>query len=117
MQKTLPPDELKRHTVILEPDMDIPVPELTEKLIAAGYSRTDKVEGAGQFSVRGSITDIFPVSEMFPLEFWGDTIDTVSAFDIESQRRTDTLKRIAVPPAMEVLFDSPSALINKIEEI
>ena len=36
MQKTLPPDELKRHTVILEPDMDIPVPELTEKLIAAG---------------------------------------------------------------------------------
>lgn len=119
MQKTLPPDELKRHTVILEPDMDIPVPELTEKLIAAGYSRTDKVEGAGQFSVRGSITDIFPVSETFPvrLEFWGDTIDTVSAFDIESQRRTDTLKRIAVPPAMEVLFDSPSALINKIEDI
>lgn len=119
MQRTIPPHALKDRSIDLAPGMEIAVDELVRRLTAAGYSRTDKVEGAGQFSVRGAIADIFPVSETFPIriEYWGDEIDTVSAFDIESQRRSDTLKGITVAPAVEVLFDDSQAFIRKIEEL
>lgn len=64
------------------------------------------MEGQAQFSVRGSIADIFPVQESRPvrIELWGDEVDSISYFDPESQRRTDPIDEITVFPALEIIF-------------
>lgn len=116
-QLTLPPEELKKRTITISSDMEISQEEIIGRLIAAGYSRCDMIEGAGQFSVRGGIVDIFPPSSVQPfrLELWGDTIDSLSYFDLETQRRLDTeVNEIRVSPSGEVLFDSAEALAEKL---
>lgn len=119
LQKTLPPEILKSRMITLKCGAEISLDELTRRLLAAGYSRAEQVEGLSQFSIRGSIVDIFPVNSTFPvrLELWGDEIDTISTFDIESQRRIDTIKAIKISPALEVLFESNEVLSEKIASL
>jgi transcription-repair coupling factor (superfamily II helicase) len=119
MQKTLPPDSLLENTLFLEKSGVFDVAALGEKLFAMGYTRTERVESPSQFAKRGDIFDIFPVSLERPIriEFWGDEIDTISTFDTETQRRIDTIKEIAVPPAREVLFDSAEEQIRRINAL
>ena len=59
----------------------------SETLVYMGYSKVSAVEAKGQFSVRGSIADVFPPSADTPyrIEFWGDEVDSVRAFNPESQ--------------------------------
>ncbi len=118
-QLTIPPEELRRRTVKLSEGEDIPQDELIQRLISAGYYRCDMIEGAGQFSVRGGIVDVFPPSAATPyrIELWGDTIDSISEFDPESQRRTNNLEQISISPACETLFDSKEELCTKIEAV
>ena len=114
MQATLPPEKLKEYSFTLSSGTEVELPELTSKLIAAGYTRTDQVEGQAQFAIRGSIIDIFPVQDSRPLriELWGDEIDSISYFDTESQRRTDPVSELTVFPALEVIFGSSGELIS-----
>lgn len=118
-QLTIPPDVLKARTITLSQDMDISLDDLTAGLIAAGYSRCDLIEGPGQFSVRGGIVDIFPPSSAAPcrLELWGDTIDSLTYFDLETQRRTEPIESIRISPAAEVLFTSSEELCGRIEAL
>ena len=76
------------------------------------------MEGAGQFAVRGGIIDIYPAQNASPLriELWGDTVDTLSTFDVLSQRRTDSLETVDIPPAAEVFYDS-AELAARIEAL
>lgn len=117
MQLTLPKDELKRRTLTITNGEDISQHNIIRTLLSAGYVRCDQVEGTGQFSIRGGIIDLFPPSYTSPvrLEFWGDTIDSISLFDLDSQRRTDILDEISITPAMEVLFDSTEEMKEKLE--
>ncbi|MBQ5333408.1 MAG: transcription-repair coupling factor, partial [Oscillospiraceae bacterium] len=66
MQKTIPPKALSDNTIILSRENPVDLPALVSRLVRAGYTRCDKVESPSQFSVRGSIADIFPVQEKFP---------------------------------------------------
>lgn len=118
-QLTIPPEELKKRTITLSVEDEITLETLTERLIAAGYSRADMIEGAGQFSVRGGIVDVFPPSSAAPfrIELWGDNVDSLSEFDPETQRRTRSLDSIAVSPARETLFDSSAELCGRIEAL
>lgn len=118
-QLTIPPEELKQRTITLSADMEISQEDIVKRLLAAGYSRCDLIEGAGQFSVRGGIVDIFPPSSSAPcrIELWGDTIDSISRFDLDNQRRTDPLDEIRISPAGEVLFDSADELCGRIEAL
>lgn len=119
MQRTIPKDVLLANTRTLHAGDTVDTKELAAALIAAGYTRCDVVEGVSQFSVRGSIVDIYPVQAVFPvrIELWGDEIDTISCFDPESQRRTDTIKKVEIPPALETLFSSPEELVSRIEAL
>ncbi len=119
MQVTIPKNILLSRTITLSAGGEVDTGELIKKLVSAGYSRCDKVEGVSQFSVRGSIIDIFPVQENSPLriELWGDEIDTISFFDVESQRRTDAVQNIKISPAAETLFDSPEALVSALQKL
>lgn len=118
-QLTIPPEELKKRLITIASEDELSLEDLVAKLIAAGYSRADMIEGAGQFSVRGGIIDVFPPSAANPyrIELWGDTVDSLSEFDVESQRRTSSLDNISISPARETLFESADALCEKIEAL
>ncbi|MBQ4465923.1 MAG: transcription-repair coupling factor, partial [Oscillospiraceae bacterium] len=117
MQPTIPPEILRASFLTIAHDSTVDLPELTKKLLAAGYTRCENVEGKGQFAIRGSIVDIFPVQMTSPvrMELWGDEIDTLSYFDPETQRRTDPLESFSVSPAAELLYD-PAELTEKIRK-
>lgn len=116
-QLTIPPDELKRRILTLSQGSEITLADIISSLLVAGYSRCLQVEGPGQFSVRGGIVDFFPPNLPNPVrvEFWGDEIDSLTFFDVETQRRTDTIDEIRITPASEVLFDSNEALREALE--
>ncbi|MFI3169169.1 MAG: transcription-repair coupling factor [Faecalibacterium sp.] len=109
LQFTVPKAEFCTNTLTLKPAMEYGRDALIARLYAAGYIRRHQVEGAGQFSVRGDIVDIYPPDVALParLEYWGDEIDTISSFDLLTQRRTEgdaALKKLHISPAREVLF-------------
>ncbi|MBR2407066.1 MAG: transcription-repair coupling factor [Clostridia bacterium] len=116
---TLPPATLLSRTLHLTAGAPLPIADLPAALAAAGYERCAQVEGAGQFAVRGGIIDVFPAQNAAPLrmELWGDTVDTISHFDLLSQRRTDSLEQANIPPAAEIFYDSAEELAERIEAL
>lgn len=118
LQYTIPPAELKRKIITLKCGQSVPVAQVTEALAASGYERYEQVEGAGQYALRGGILDFFTPDAAAPVrvEFWGDEIDTLSYFDVESQRRTDPVDEITLAPSTEVLVGDPQLLAKRIEE-
>ena len=105
---TIPPSVLRGNTFVLKEGESVSLTELTERLIGAGYTRCEQVDGTGQFAIRGGILDIFAINNEVPcrIEFWGDEIDAIARFDIESQRRSERVEALRVAPASEVLCDS-----------
>lgn len=116
MQFTLPPEELKKRTFRIDYNTEITTEQLVQLLISAGFKRADSVEGVGQFAVRGGIADFFPPDSAQPvrIELWGDNVDTISLFDISTQRRTDSLDFCEITPSTEIVFDNDEALKEKI---
>ena len=104
VQPTIPKEKLISGTIKLSVGDSFDLTDLTERLIDAGYVRSEMVEGAGQFALRGGILDIFTTQAENPvrIEFWGDEIDSISFFDTETQRRTDSIDSVDVTPACEV---------------
>ncbi|MBQ4382396.1 MAG: transcription-repair coupling factor, partial [Oscillospiraceae bacterium] len=101
--RTMPPDVFAEMTFEIENGGSYDVEELTERFIKAGYSRSDAVEGPGQFSRRGGILDFFSPGSEAPVrcEFFGDQVDSMGYFDISSQRRTDMCERARILPVRE----------------
>ncbi len=118
-QYTMPPDELLKRSFSISVNDEIKVDILAQKLVLAGYSRYEQVDGTSQFAVRGGIIDIFPpyLDEPVRIELWGDNVDTIASFDIYTQRRSQNLDIVEITPANEVLFDSSEKLIKEIEKI
>ncbi|MBR6632872.1 MAG: transcription-repair coupling factor [Clostridia bacterium] len=106
-QTAIPHGILTSPSVELSPGKTVSIEALCADFLDMGYKRCELVEGKGQFSTRGGIVDVFPSQLDFPLriEFFGDEIDTVSAFDIMTQRRIDTLRRVSILPAQEIYAD------------
>ena len=119
MQYTIPPDTLLERTIELVAGAPLPVKDLPRALTAAGYERCAQIEGPGQFAVRGGIVDVYPAACPYPIriELWGDAVDTVSYFDLISQRRTEPLEAVSIPPAAEIMYDDPAALAAGIEAL
>ena len=104
-QRTLPPEVLQRAAFTLRIGDEQAQEDVVDALIRCGYSRTEQVEGAGQFAVRGGIMDLFSPLEKDPVrvEFWGDTIDSMGHFAVSDQRRIDGIKSCTVLPVAETL--------------
>ena len=117
MQPTISPEELQQHTITLCRDETADLKQLAQMLTACGYERGDSVSGPGQFSIRGDILDVFPVQLPMPvrIEFWDDTIDLMVQFDPETQRRTEPVSEVQIPPAREFLCDG-AALAERIRQ-
>ncbi len=101
--RTIPRSTLMASVFTLEIGQEYPIDLLTRKLVAAGYSRCGMVEGPGQFAIRGGILDIFSPAADRPVraEFFGDELDTMGAFDPDTQRRTENIDTLTVLPVGE----------------
>lgn len=86
---------------------NLDLPKMTEKLIRMGYERVGMVEGRGQFSIRGGIIDIYPMTQIHPIrvDLFGDEIDTLKEFDLITQRSVRKLDQTIITPADELIYD------------
>ena len=133
-----PAEEIVSKRIQISSGDTVDFTKLQERLSGLGYVREVQIEGPGQFAVRGGILDIFPLTEEIPVrvELWGDEVDSIRTFDVESQRSIENLQEIEIYPAAElqsqkkqsfleyfpteesILFlDEPQRLIEKANEI
>ncbi|MEO6914181.1 MAG: DEAD/DEAH box helicase, partial [Candidatus Baltobacteraceae bacterium] len=75
-----------------------------ERLYRLGYSRTDVVSAAGEYAVRGGILDVFAASAAAParVEFFGDAVESIRPFNLESQRSEGSLESLSIVPWNEI---------------
>ena len=94
------------NSIFLESGMELDPEELTGKLARSGYRRRVMSEEPGDFSVRGGIIDIYPLTEENPvrLELWGDTVDSIRSFDPLTQRSNEILENVKIYPASEMIL-------------
>ena len=106
MDHLLPLDMLKGQILQVEAGGVIDIEEWKKRLVALGYERMSQVDGMGQFSIRGGIIDIFPLTEELPvrIELWDDEVDSIRSFDLESQRSVEQLSQVTLYPATEMVF-------------
>ena len=79
--------------------------KLIDDLYRIGYSRETYVNKTGEFAVRGFVIDIFPISYSYPIriEFFGDEIDTIKSFDLESQISKSVVDNVVIKPNSEFI--------------
>jgi len=107
IQRSLPAESLLKAAFVIEDGSSYPIEDVEDALIRCGYTRTEQVEGVGQFARRGGILDFFSPMDSEPvrIEFWGDDIDSMGHFDVSSQRRGEPVSRCVILPAAETLPD------------
>ncbi|MBR4308010.1 MAG: transcription-repair coupling factor [Oscillospiraceae bacterium] len=103
--RTMPKEKLLDCALCLSCGMELSIEALLSHLVNCGYSRSELVEGVGQFSVRGGIVDLFSPGMAQPvrMEFFGDEIDAMGFFDPMTQRRTDNVEQILLLPVAEAI--------------
>ena len=100
-------DLWKKSQICLKKGMDIDREKLLNSLYDLGYEREVLVNGTGKIGVRGYVIDIFPTSyeNAVRIEFWGDTIDSIKYFDVESQLSLDEIDEVMIYPFTEFILD------------
>ncbi|WP_027421709.1 transcription-repair coupling factor [Lachnobacterium bovis] len=108
LMNTVASKKMMIDTVIkLHPEDEISIDELVKELVQLGYEKNYQVDAKGQFALRGGILDIYPLTESNPIriEMWGDEIDTIRSFDIQSQRSIEVLEEAEIFPATEIVLN------------
>ncbi|MBS6194047.1 MAG: transcription-repair coupling factor [Clostridiales bacterium] len=103
----IPLEIWKSRVLHFKNDSEIDLNKMKTELVELGYERAAQVEVPGQFSIRGGIMDIFSLTEENPwrIELWGDEIDSIRSFDVQSQRSIENLEEISIYPATEMVLD------------
>lgn len=108
LKKLLAPLYLWKASLLqFEVGKTVDLDALPRKLTAMGYERESMVAGPGQFSIRGGIIDLFPLTEAHPIriELFDDEIDSVRYFDSDSQRSLEMIQNsVLIGPARELLL-------------
>lgn len=107
LNKIVPLEEVSQHIIEVRTGEKLDLDKMKKILVSEGYERTDWVDGVGQFTIRGGILDIFPMSSDCPyrIELWGDDVDSIRSFDVESQRSIDNTDSLCIYPAAEMILD------------
>ena len=119
IKKYTPKSVMKLHSYDLKLGEVLDKDLFIDKLINMGYVREHKVEGVGQFSIRGGIIDIFTPNFENPIriELFDDEIDSIRPFDIFTQKSVDKIKYVKVLPARSFLYpDNIEEAANLIEK-
>ena len=98
----------KKKIINLNVNEDVNREVLINNLIDLGYDRVPLVTKTGEVAIRGYVIDIFPMETDSPIriEFWGDTIDSIKYFDLDSQISSDSINTISIYPFTEFLLDN-----------
>ncbi|MDO5538952.1 MAG: transcription-repair coupling factor [Eubacteriales bacterium] len=112
MERVLPLSVMREHVLEFDQTSEMDLQKLSVQLTEMGYEKTTQVESPGQFAIRGGILDIFPLTEEMPvrIELWGDEIDSIRSFDVQSQRSIENLETVRIYPAGEVIISAQQAL-------
>ncbi len=105
-EKVVTRKELDKNTQKIKLGDEISLDFLNEVLFEYQFKRVDFVTEPGEFSVRGGIVDVFSFShdEPYRIEFFGDEVDSIRTFDVETQLSTDKVKKITIIPNVENKF-------------
>ena len=102
----LPSKDLwKKSKIVLKKNQNISKDDLFKKLVSIGYENDTLVSKTGEVSSRGYIIDIFPINNDNPIriEFWGDEIDSIREFDINTQISKKEIEKIEINPYSEFI--------------
>ena len=110
LQRVPPRATFEDATLILTPGGHLDTADLADFLDRHGYVRADTVMEPGEYAKRGGIVDVFPTGAKHPLrlDFFGDELEGLRAFDAASQRTTGTLTAATLRPVSEGLLDEAS---------
>ena len=102
-EKVVTRRELEKNTLKIKLGDALSIDFVNEVMFEYQFKRTDFVTEPGEFSVRGGILDVFSFSNDVPyrIEFFGDEIESIRTFDVETQLSTGTIKKISIIPNME----------------
>tara|TARA_R110002072_G_scaffold7503_2_gene40718 strand:- start:488357 stop:491746 length:3390 start_codon:yes stop_codon:yes gene_type:complete len=102
-EKVVTKKELEKNTLKLSVNDTVSIEFVNEVLFEYNFKRTDFVTEPGEFSVRGGILDVFSFSndEPYRIEFFGDEVDSIRTFDVETQLSLEQLKKISIIPNIE----------------
>lgn len=116
LQKTIHPDILSKHTITIKKNDVINRQNLINFLIDNNYSRLSEANEPGEFSVRGSIIDIFANGEDrgFRLDFFDNKVEFIKKFDPTTQITTEKVNEIKILPSSEFIFSKQ--YLNKLKE-
>ena len=104
----LPPiDYLAGHTFFFKQGEKLEANELRRQLTLAGYSHVTQVVAPGEYSIRGSLIDLFPMGSAVPyrLDLFDEEIDSIRSFDVDTQRSIYKVNEVRLLPAREFPMD------------
>ncbi|OZU89529.1 transcription-repair coupling factor [Virgibacillus indicus] len=113
LKRILPPqDYWDKYQLHFNTGEDIDIDRYLNALVDMGYERQSMVSAPGEFSRRGGIIDIYPITEKYPvrIELFDEEIDSIRYFDAETQRSLEKLQEITVGPATELLLTEEDIL-------
>lgn len=120
MDYCLPFERYQENRIHVAEEEVLDLEEFKKNLVAIGYENTGQVQKEGEFSVRGGIIDVFPLTEECPyrIELWGDEVDGIRRIDVESQRSVETVSEIEIYPATEIFLEEDRILegMHRMEE-
>ncbi|MEL7186761.1 MAG: CarD family transcriptional regulator, partial [Pseudomonadota bacterium] len=108
LQQRLPPTNyVAAHSLSLVRGQALPREEFTETLVDSGYLRVPQVAEHGEFAVRGSLIDIYPMGAERPIriDFFDDDIESLRYFSPDTQRSGTQLDTVNILPAREIPLD------------
>lgn len=102
-EKVVTRKELEKNTLKVQVGDSLSLDFVNEVLFEYNFKRVDFVSEPGEFSVRGGIVDVFSFShdEPYRIEFFGDEVDSIRTFDVETQLSVDKVKKIGIIPNVE----------------
>jgi len=108
LQRLPPVDYVAAHTLKLEAGQTLQRQSFIDSLSACGYYRVPQVDAHGEFAVRGSLLDIFPMGSAQPIriDFFDDELESLRFFNSDSQLSGDKISSLEILPAREVPLDS-----------
>ncbi|HKV40635.1 MAG TPA: hypothetical protein VJX67_15590, partial [Blastocatellia bacterium] len=103
-ERTVPPDVLKSSGLALHAGDEMPIELIVDLLISSGYVRQEPIGSEGEFSSRGGILDVFSAAHEAPhrIEFFGDVVESIREFDVDSQRSTGRVNESIIAPMREL---------------
>lgn len=120
IQKIIPREMFLKSSIHFTLGGSLNLSQLSQNLVSIGYERMDRVEGRGQFAIRGGIVDVFSVDSDYAVrvELFDDEIDSIRKLDVVTQRSVDRLEGVKILPARETVYtvEKRDEIVTRIEK-